>query len=301
VKINTIGYYLYDYPVPSETWIPLEIKEWKRRGVKVKIYTEKNEKYRDNLNSCDFVLSHFAHIAQKAGRLGKPFGFVAHAWDIWTDDGKAFRETIKMPNCKMVGYISDYHKQKFVDWGCCPDKLVFWGASLDTDLFTRKRTLGKRIICGGRFVEKKGLDLAIQAVPDITLFGEGELKEELLSISDRVDYVGWLDRKGMKRLMEDAYLLIAPSIVAKDGDTEGISTIVLEAVLMNLNVITTSVAGNEEIAGVTFVNPDVDEIRAAVDMIPHKPNFSGDTNLRSKRSPKAIIDNLSAFIENVEI
>lgn len=301
MNIKCIGYYLYDYPVPSETWIPLEIKEWRKRGVKVKIYTEKNEKYRDSLDTCDFVLAHFAHIAQKAGQLGKPFGFVAHAWDIWTDNGKIFREVIKMPNCKMVGYISEYHRKKFIKWGCPEDKLVFWGASLDVKLFTRKKTLGKRVICGGRFVEKKGLDLAIKAVPDITLFGDGELKEELLSISNRVDYVGWLDRRGMKRLMEDAYLLVAPSIVAKDGDTEGIATIVLEAVLMNLNVITTKVAGNEEIEGVTFVNPNIDEIAEAVDMIPHKPNFRGSDKIKAQRSPYAIIDNLQTFIENVEI
>jgi glycosyltransferase involved in cell wall biosynthesis len=297
-----IGYVLYDYPLPSETWIPLEIEELVMRGHNVKVHRLQYP-YVD-ISDCDFVLSHFAHIALQAKDFNKPFGFVAHAWDIWTDKGKKFREVIKDPNCKFVGYISSYHKEKFLEWGVPEDKLVFWGASIDVDRLNRTRTMGGKIICGGRFVDKKGLDTAIEAVPDITVFGDGELSPKLKAISSQAKFVGWLDRDGMYDLLQKSWLLIAPSRVSKNGDTEGISTLVLEALCMGLQVITTRVGGQKDLEAfgdrVHFVEPgDVDNIRQLVDNLPHSYNLSARDIISQERSPKAIVDNLERKINEV--
>ena len=297
-----IGYVLYDYPLPSETWIPLEIEEFVMRGHNVKVYRTQYP-YMD-LSDCDFILSHFAHIALKAAEFGKPFGFVAHAWDIWTDDGKKFREVIKNKNCKFVGYISSFHKEKFLEWGVPEDKLVFWGASIDIDRLKRTRTMGGKIICGGRFVEKKGLDVAIKAVPNITVFGDGELSPKLKAISNQAKFVGWLNREEMFDLLQKSWLLIAPSRVAKNKDTEGISTLVLEALVMGLQVITTKVAGHKDFEAfgdrVHFVEPeDVEGIRKLVDKLPHNYDLSARGVIAQTRSPKAIVDNLERKILEV--
>lgn len=297
-----IGYVLYDYPLPSETWIPLEIEELVMRGHNVKVHRTLYPYI--GLDDCDFILSHFAHIALKASQWNKPFGFVAHAWDIWTDDGKKFREVISKPNCKFVGYISEYHKQKFIEWGVPEEKLVFWGACVDVDRLKRRKTMGGNIICGGRFVDKKGLDIAIRAVPDITVFGEGELAPKLKAISNRAKFVGWLDRDEMHSLMEKSWLLIAPSRVSKNGDTEGISTLVLEALCMGLQVITTNVGGNKDLKNysdrVHFVPvDDVEAIRDLVDVLPHTYDLGARNKIAQQRSPKAIVDNLESKIREV--
>ena len=294
-----IGYVLQDYPIPSETWIPLEIEELIIRGHDVKVH--RLIKPQVDLSDVDFILSHFAHVALKASEFGKPFGFVAHAWDIWTDKGKKFKEVIKKPNCKFVGYISEYHKEQFIKWGCPEEKLIFWGASVDIDRLKRTRTMGKKVICGGRFVNKKGLDTAIKAVPDITVFGDGELAPKLKAISNRADFVGWLDMDGVKDLMERSWLLVAPSRVSKDGDTEGISTLVLEALCMGLQVITTRVGGQKDLERfgnrVHFVEPDdVEAIRDLVSSLPHSFDLSARSRIALERSPKAIVDNLEKAI-----
>jgi glycosyltransferase involved in cell wall biosynthesis len=294
-----IGYVLQDYPIPSETWIPLEIEELVMRGHNVKVHRLQYP-YID-ISDCDFVLSHFAHIALQAKDFNKPFGFVAHAWDIWTDNGKKFREVIKDPNCKFVGYISSYHKEKFLEWGVPEDQLVFWGASVDVDRLHRRKTMGGKIICGGRFVDKKGLDVAIRAVPDITVFGDGELAPKLKVISNRAKFVGWLDRDGVKSLMEESWLLVAPSRVSKGGDTEGISTLVFEALCMGLQVITTKVGGHGDLKvfgdRVHFVDQDDDEaIRDLVESLPHSYDLSAKSRIALERSPKAIVDNLESKI-----
>lgn len=297
-----IGYYLYDYPLPSETWIPLEIEELVMRGHDVKVHRQEYPYVK--LDDCDFILSHFAHIALKASELGKPFGFVAHAWDIWTDNGKKFREVISKPNCKFVGYISSYHKEKFLEWGVPEEKLIFWGACVDVDRLQRTRTMDGKIICGGRFVDKKGLDIAIKAVPDITVFGDGELRPKLKAISGQAKFVGWLDRDEMKDLLERAWLIIAPSRVSKNGDTEGISTLVLEALCMGLQVITTNVAGHRDLKRfkdrVHFVEiDDVEAIKELVKTLPHNYDLSAKSVIEQTRSPKAIVDNIENKILEV--
>jgi glycosyltransferase involved in cell wall biosynthesis len=297
-----IGYVLYDYPLPSETWIPLEIEELVMRGHNVKVHRLQYPYVK--LDDCDFILSHFAHIALKASEWGKPFGFVAHAWDIWTDNGKKFKEVVSKPNCKFVGYISEYHKEKFLEWGVPEKKLVFWGACVDVDRLKRRKTMGGKIICGGRFVDKKGLDIAIKAVPDITVFGEGDLAPKLKAISNRAKFVGWLDRDEMQCLLEKSWLLVAPSRVCKNGDTEGISTLVLEALCMGLQVITTDVGGNRDLKlysdRVHFVDvDDVDGIRDLVDRLPHLYDLSARNKIAQQRSPKAIVDNLETKIKEV--
>jgi len=297
-----IGYYLYDYPLASETWIPLEIEELVMRGHNVKVFRQQFPKI--DLSDCDFILSHFAHIALKASELNKPFGFVAHAWDIWTDNGEKFREVIAKPNCKFVGYISSFHKKKFIEWGCPEEKLIFWGASVDVDRMRRYRTMGDKVICGGRFVDKKGLDIAIKAVPNITVFGEGELAPKLKKISSVATFTGWLDREAMHDLMERSWLLIAPSRVSSNGDTEGISTLVLEALCMGLQVITTKVAGHidlEQFPGrVHFVKEnDVEAVRYLANTLEHTYSLEAKAIIEKTRSSKAIVDNILDKINEV--
>jgi glycosyltransferase involved in cell wall biosynthesis len=297
-----IGYVLYDYPLASETWIPLEIEEFVMRGYDVKVHRLQYPYV--EIEDCDFILSHFAHVALKATKFGKPFGFVAHAWDIWTDNGKKFKEVIKDPNCKFVGYITSYHKEKFLEWGVPENKLIFWGACVDVDRLHRTRTMGGEIICGGRFVEKKGLDTAIKAVPDITVFGDGELSPKLKAISSRAKFVGWLNRDEMYDLLQKAWLLIAPSRIAKNKDTEGISTLVLEALCMGLQVITTRVGGQRDLEKfgerVHFVEPDdVDSIKELVDNLPHNYDLSARSMIAQERSPKAIVDSVEHKILEV--
>lgn len=297
-----IGYVLYDYPILSETWIPLEIEEWINRGVDIKVHRIVNPVI--DVSDCDFLLSHFASSALRASQMGIPFGFISHARDIWVDNGETFRKVVASKNFRFAGYLSSYHKKKFLEWGVPENKLVEWNNCIDFSRLLRTRTMGRKVICGGRFVDKKALDIAIKAVPNITVFGDGELADELRKISTEAKFMGWLNREEMHDLMEEAWCLVAPSRVSLNGDTEGISTLVLEALAMGLQVITTNVAGHKDLKvfgdRVHFIKQnDIEAIRELVDTLPHTYDLSCRRILEKTRSPKAVIDNLEKKIQSI--
>ena len=68
-----IGYVLQGYPVKSQTWIPLEIRELERRGHKVDVIDIEKPLNAKVIKNCDFLLCHFSYQGLHAGRWGIPF------------------------------------------------------------------------------------------------------------------------------------------------------------------------------------------------------------------------------------
>ena len=281
-----IGYVLWDYPVANETWIPLEIEELIMRGHNVKVH-RKQYPYVD-LRDCDFILSHFTGTAITSCRIGKPFGFVTHDLGIWEDDEQSFLDLANDKDCKIVGYISESDKEKYIEWGVDESKLVYWGECIDIVRIKRTRTMCSKIVCGGELTEGRGLESVLKAVPEVTVFGDGKLAPKLKALSDKAEFVGWLSRDELKDLFERSWLYIAPS------KTEGVSLLILEALCMGLQVITTEKKDLEEYKDrVHFVKPNaIDSIKRLVATLPHTFELSARNKIAIQRSPKVIVDNL---------
>lgn len=103
----------------------------------------------------------------------------------------------------------------------------------------------------GRFVEKKGfvhLVRALSAAGDacrfrVRLVGDGPLRGELEraaaahGVAHRVEFAGWRSHEEVAREMAAADVLVAPSVVAHDGDMEGLPLVVIEALATGMPVI----------------------------------------------------------------
>jgi len=111
----------------------------------------------------------------------------------------------------------------------------------------------------GRHVEKKGLDDLIAAmarvdaeVPGARLLvlGDGPLRLGLEDVARRtlrgVHFAGWRDPAGVAEAMAGARVLCVPSRRATNGDSEGLPTVVLEAMAAGLPVVGTRHSGIPE-------------------------------------------------------
>jgi len=280
----------------TEHFIPLEIKELKKREHNVTMYWARGRHpTKKEVKEMDFAVFHFVPTALHFMRSVKvPFCVLPTANDIFIDEGKNLKQVEKHKNCKFVGYQSIYHKNKYIEWGV-EKPIVYVPHCVRVDLFTRKKPFNPndKIIAGGRLIAKKGLDRVIPYVDNLTVFGDGELMPHLKSLNPTTKFTGYLNGEELKDLFEEGWLYLFPAVVDEFGDREGVSNTIKEAMLMELQILTTTVGGNAELDNVYFLDDwNKKSIENAIDAIPREPNVKGREEIIKKYSPKVCVDKL---------
>ena len=157
--------------------------------------------------------------------------------------------------------VSDALRRAAIDQGFPPERTLTHYNGVDTARF---RPDGPRdpatILHVGRLVEKKGTALLLKALAGMSgrpafrldVVGEGPLMAPLkrlaqeLGIADRVQFLGARQHDCVVSLMRRATLLAAPSMTARDGDSEGLPNVVVEALATGLPVVASSHGGIAE-------------------------------------------------------
>lgn len=110
----------------------------------------------------------------------------------------------------------------------------------------------------GRFVEKKGIAVLadavrrLRALGDLTplvFVGDGPLRPVLEALGREVRGVsltGWLPADAVRAQMAAAVTLLVPSIIAADGDAEGLPSVIAEAMAQGCPVIGSDQGGIAE-------------------------------------------------------
>ena len=139
----------------------------------------------------------------------------------------------------------------------------------------------------GRLVEKKGFEYLIEAAAllreqgtefRIELAGSGPLEAELtariqaLDLTDRVTLLGWSTPGEVAALLQRADIFAVPSVVASDGDQEGLPLTLLEASARGLPIVGTRHSGIPEAVqdgktGFLVDERDVQGLAAALDRL----------------------------------
>ncbi len=114
---------------------------------------------------------------------------------------------------------------------------------------------GRNILTAGRLVSWKGVDVILESFPGVLkkfpktsllIVGEGPEEESLKTLSRSLDleknvfFLGKLGNPKLRKYMRAADLFILPSLY------EGMSHVILEAMLMELPIIASNVAGNPD-------------------------------------------------------
>jgi glycosyltransferase involved in cell wall biosynthesis len=136
-------------------------------------------------------------------------------------------------------------KRMLIDLGVSESRLRVHRLGIDLTRFQLGPVPRERLVVMiGRFVEKKGFEYGLQAFAlaaarlrdaRLVLVGDGERRRALeqlaheLGIRERVEFAGVLSQEQIAALLRQAAVLLAPSIVARDGNRESGLIVVKEA------------------------------------------------------------------------
>lgn len=187
--------------------------------------------------------------------------------------------------------ISEHWKNKLIELGCNENKIIVHRMGVDCRKFSftpRYPTYDGqvRIVTIARLVEKKGVEYGIRAIAKLAktnsrieynIIGDGPLMNPLqerikeLGVESTVKLLGWKQQDEVVEILNNSHILLAPSVISKDGDQEGIPVVLMEAMAMGLPVVSTLHSGIPELVkdGVTgFLAPERD-----VDALADKLNY----------------------------
>lgn len=204
-----VGYFLWHFPVPSETFVLNELRALKERGVDVKVFcrfsphadfkpdfaiewqqVETPDRLAEALATTrrNIVHTHFTYptvttfIWPACERIGIDFTFSAHAQDIFryeNDRKNRIGEIGRSPFCRKIFVPGRFHRDYLIERGVPPSKLMINPQLSDAPLLCLRpeaRSIGTRYdhrsICAvQRFVEKKGLHHLVEAAPGLKKLG----------------------------------------------------------------------------------------------------------------------------------
>jgi len=203
---------------------------------------------------------------------------------------------------------------KLVQLGASADKVKVFhrGIVIPENLKEKKRDMNDplKVIMIGRFVEKKGFEYGIKAVAEsvkegknvvMIIIGDGPLKESYqslikdLSMEKQITIQGNMPQKDVFEKMEECDVVMVPSVVAKNGDTEGITNVLKEGCARGLVALITDHGGNPEIVedGITgFIVPerDVQSIKEKLIQLYDDPEMTAKMGKAAKLKMKNELD-----------
>jgi colanic acid/amylovoran biosynthesis glycosyltransferase len=151
----------------------------------------------------------------------------------------------------------------------------------------------RQILAVGRLIEKKGIAHLIGAMAllpadlhDVTLriVGDGPLEGELKSLAQSLgvnaEFMGFLPSASVRELMSARPLVCIPSVVAANGDEEGLPTVAMEAAAEKCAVVASRHSGlpdvvEDELTGLLVAERDEAALAAALTRLLRDPALAG--------------------------
>ena len=212
---------------------------------------------------------HFLHTPASVTRYaalirgGIPWGFSAHAKDIWTSPDWEKSEKIAEAAFGVTCTGTGAEHLAGLDPTGGKIELVYHGLDLsrfpDPPIERPLRT-GFTMLSVGRLVAKKGYDdllAALKTLPEgldwrFVHIGGGALSDRImaeakrLGLTGRIDWRGKQDQTEVIAAMRDADLFVLPSKIADDGDRDGLPNVLMEAASQKLPILSTAVSAIPE-------------------------------------------------------
>lgn len=217
------------------------------------------------------VHAHFAthptQAALYAHRLsGVPFSFTAHAHDIQMHTEMLAQKAMA---AEFVAAISEFNRERIIEVAGedAADSIHVVRCGVDPGVFNppdrgKRKTGRTEIVCVAAFRDMKGHRHLVDACALLVekgydfrcrLVGEGPLRSDVLqrvvgrNLRERVVILGPRPRLEVVGLLAESDIAVLPSVVGRRGDMEGIPVALMEAMAMELPVVSSRLSGIPEL------------------------------------------------------
>ena len=160
--------------------------------------------------------------------------------------------------------ISSYTAREITDLVHVPVRVIPYGLGFDESIPTTRTTRARDsflILYVGNLIPRKGVRFLIDALhrlpstipAKLLILGEGTDRPSLeaqvreLGLDGRVSMPGRVPDADLHQALQEASVLVLPSIVDKRGDTEGLGVVLLEAMSYRVPVIGSAIGGITDI------------------------------------------------------
>lgn len=215
-----------------------------------------------------------AHFATRATSVvflasmmsGVPFSFTAHAVDIYSKRVKPKILARKIEGARFVVTVSDFNKRYLAGLTRRgSDRIVRIYNGIDLARFVPDGTPPRSpftIVAVARLVEKKGLDVLVEACRHLRdrgidfrcwIVGTGRLRPRLDALIDEwhlrghVQLLGALTPREVLDRYRSAHLFALPCRVDAEGNRDGLPVSIVEALACGIPVVTTPMTGIPEV------------------------------------------------------
>lgn len=258
----------------------------------------------------DHVHAHYATYPALAAwtlhrLLGLPYSFTAHAHDLYVDQSMLAR---KVADACFVVTISQFNRRYLAARTTAgedvPVHVVHCGVDPSLYEFTAPTVPAEgrvRALCVASLQEYKGHEVLLRAVAarpalarlELELVGDGKLRPALerlarqLAIADRVLFAGSLDEQQVRERLRRADVFVLASIVAADGQMEGLPVALMEAMACGVPVVSTRLSGIPELVvdgetGLLAEPSDVDGLADALERLLAEPDAARQRAIRGR-------------------
>jgi glycosyltransferase involved in cell wall biosynthesis len=217
--------------------------------------------------SIELVRAHFLHTEALAARFIGMLLDIPYSVTVYTVfvelPGRVIHDIVS----HAVFLVADTHQTEgfLKSFGVEPDRIHVVHNSVNIEEFplrSSEKATGHPILLGvGRLDPKKGFDVLISACSILrergvdfrcVIVGDGGEREKLLTmrascrLEDHLELIGNLSFAEVKRWYYKATVFAMPSVVTSEGQTDGLPTVVIEAMASGLPIVGSLVAGIPE-------------------------------------------------------